>query len=182
MIFTTHLKALGGVGLAASILVLGACAPLPPNDSASSALPASSAAPVAAAKPQPAPRRSAQVDASGTPAAQRIAVGGPTGYRTEVSITPPKQVCDLDAFADGVQYGYAYTWNRLVMEQAREGGKTAGAPQPQFDPSAIRLQDEQYKIVWNGDKRVNGCASDGYLIGRIVGTHKAYTDLKSAAS
>lgn len=184
MIFTTHLKSLG-VGIAASVLVLGACAPLPPNDSASSALPASSAAQVAAAKPQPAPsapRRSAQVDASGAPAAQRIEVGGPGGYRTEVSITPPKQVCDLDAFADGVQYGYAYTWNRLVMEQAREGGKTAGAPQPQFDPSAIRLQDEQYKIVWNGDKRVNGCASDGYLIGRIVGTHKAYTDLKSAAS
>jgi hypothetical protein len=180
VIFTTHLKVLG-VCLAASILVLGACAPLPPDGSASSALPAS--APVqAAAKPQPRPRRSAQVDSSGAPVAQSIEVGGPTGYRTDVAITPPKQVCDLDAFADGVQYGYAYTWNRLVMEQAREGGKTAGAPQPQFDPSAIRLQDEQYKIVWNGDQRVNACASDGYLIGRIVGTHRAYTDLKAGAS
>jgi hypothetical protein len=178
VIFTTHLKVLG-VSLAASILVLSACAPLPPGGSAS--LPSATTAPVAVAKPQPAPRRSAQVDSSGAPVAQRIEVGGPGGYRTEVSITPPKQVCDLDAFADGVQYGYAYTWNRLVMEQAREGGKTAGAPQPQFDPSAIRLQDEQYKIVWNGDQRVNACASDGYLIGRIVGTHRAYTDLKGGA-
>ncbi|MFT4434799.1 hypothetical protein [Caballeronia sp. 15715] len=181
MIFTTYLKA-PGVCIAASILFLGACAPLPPNDNASSAQPASSVAPVVAAKPQPAARRSAQVDASGAPAAQSIEVGGPAGYHTEVSITPPKQVCDLDAFADGVEYGYAYTWNRLVMEQVRDGGKTASAPPPQFDPSAIRLQDEQYKIVWNGDKRVNACASDGYLIGRIVGTHKAYTDLKGAAS
>jgi len=181
VIFTTHLKVLG-VSLAASILVLGACAPLPPDGSASSALPASATVPVAAAKPQSPPRRTAQVDSSGAPVAQRIEVGGPSGYRTEVSITPPKQVCDLDAFADGVQYGYAYTWNRLVMEQAREGGKPASAPQPQFDPSAIRLQDEQYKIVWNGDQRVNACASDGYLIGRIVGTHRAYTDLKGGAS
>jgi len=181
VIFTTHLKVLG-VSLAASILVLGACAPLPPAGSASTALPASSTTQVAAAKPQTAQRRSAQVDSSGAPVAQRIEVGGPSGYRTEVSITPPKQVCDLDAFADGVQYGYAYTWNRIVMEQAREGGKTAGAPQPQFDPSVIRLQDEQYKIVWNGDQRVNACASDGYLIGRIVGTHRAYTDLKGSAS
>lgn len=180
MIFTTHLKVLG-VSLAASILVLGACAPLPPAGGASSALPPPPTAQVAAAKPQPAPRRSAQVDSSGAPGAQRIQVGGPSGYRTEVSITPPRQVCDLDAFADGVQYGYAYTWNRLVMEQARDGGKTTGAPQPQFDPSAIRLQDEQYKIVWNGDQRVNACASDGYLIGRIVGTHQAYTDLKGGA-
>jgi hypothetical protein len=183
VIFTTHLKVLG-VSLAASILVLSACAPLPPADGANSTLPAAlPTAPVAAAQPpQPAPRRSAQVDSSGAPAPQRIEVGGPGGYRTEVAITPPKQVCDFDAFADGVQYGYAYTWNRLVMEQAREGGKAASAPPAQFDPSAIRLQDEQYKIVWNGDQRVNACASDGYLIGRIVGTHQAYLDLKGGAS
>ena len=48
MIFTTHLKVLG-VSLAASILVLGACAPLPPDGSASSALPASTPVQVAAA-------------------------------------------------------------------------------------------------------------------------------------
>ena len=181
MIFSTHLKVLGA-SLAASILVLGACAPLPTDGSASSALPASSVPQAVAAKPQPGTRRTAQVDSFGAPAPQRIEVGGPSGYRTEVSITPPKQVCDLDAFADGVQYGYAYTWNRLEMEQAREGGKAGGAPQPQFDPSGIRLQDEQYKIVWNGSQRVNACASDGYLIGRIVGTHQAYTDLKGGAS
>jgi len=181
VIFTSHSRVLG-VSLAASILLFSACAPLPPDGSAGNSLPSATIAPVAATKSQSAPKRSAQVNASGVPGEQRIDVGGANGYHTEVAITPPKQVCDLDAFADGVQYGYAYTWNRLVMEQAREGGKTAGAPQPQFDPSAIRLQDEQYKIVWNGDQRVNACASDGYLIGRIVGTHRAYTDLKSAAS
>ena len=181
MIFTSHSRVLG-VSLAASILLFGACAPLPPDGSAGNSLPSATIAPVAATKSQSAPKRSAQVNASGVPGEQRIDVGGANGYHTAVTITPPKQVCDLDAFDDGVQYGYADTWNRLVMEQAREGGKTTTPPPQQFDPSTIRLQDEQYKIVWNGDQRVNACASDGYLIGRIVGTHRAYVDLKGGAS
>ena len=181
MIFTSHSRVLG-VSLAASILLFSACAPLPPDGSAGNSLPSATTAPVAAAKPQSASKRSAQANASGVPGEQRIDVGGANGYHTAVTITPPKQVCDLDAFADGVQYGYAYTWNRLVMEQAREGGKTTTPPPQQFDPSTIRLQDEQYKIVWNGDQRVNACASDGYLIGRIVGTHRAYVDLKGGGS
>jgi hypothetical protein len=173
-----------GALVAASIFFLSACAPVPPASSnAANSLPNAASAPVATAKPAPPARsRSAEASASGTPGVQRIDVGGPSGYKTEVAITPPKQVCDFDAFADGVQYGYAYTWNRLLVEQARDSAKTAAPLKSQFDPAGIRLQDEQYKIVWNGDQRVNACASDGYLIGRIVGTHQAYIDVKGGAN
>jgi hypothetical protein len=190
VIFNIHFKFAGvrasGAFLAASILLLSACAPVPPAENAATALPSAASAPVVAAQSKPQSRnRSAEAiaaGASGAPGVQRIDVGGPSGYKTEVSITPPKQVCDLDAFADGVEYGYAYTWNRLLMEQLRDSGKPATPPKAQFDPAGIRLQDEQYKIVWNGDQRVNACASDGYLIGRIVGTHQAYVDMKGGAS
>jgi hypothetical protein len=190
VIFNIHFKFAGvrasGAFLAASILLLSACAPVPPAENAATALPSAASAAVVAAQSKPQSRnRSAEAiaaGASGAPGVQRIDVGGPSGYKTEVSITPPKQVCDLDAFADGVEYGYAYTWNRLLMEQLRDSGKPATPPKAQFDPAGIRLQDEQYKIVWNGDQRVNACASDGYLIGRIVGTHQAYVDMKGGAS
>ncbi|WP_438392635.1 hypothetical protein [Caballeronia sp. DA-9] len=195
MIFDTHFKFSGfpashvrasGAILAASILLLSACAPVPPADNAAVAVPSAASAPVVTSVPKPQARsRSAEAIAagvSGPPGVQRIDIGGPSGYRTEVSITPPKQVCDLDAFADGVQYGYAYTWNRLVMEQIRDAGKPSTPPKAQFDPAGIHLQDEQYKIVWNGEQRVNACASDGYLIGRIVGTHQALVDMKGGAS
>ena len=178
MIFNTHFK-VPGVLVAASIVLLSACAPIPPGENAINSLPSLASAPVVAAAPQVPRKRVADAGGSGV---QHIEVGGPSGYRTEVAITPPKQVCDLDAFADGVQYGYAYTWNRLVMERARDASKAAAVPQSQFDPAGIHLQDEQYKIVWNGNQRVNACASDGYQIGRIVGTHQAYVDLKGGAS
>lgn len=188
MIFNTEFKfpqAAPRAFVAASIFLLSACAPIPPADNAATTLPSAASAPVAAAQPKPQSRnRSAEAiaaGASGVPGVQKIDVGGPSGYKTEVSITPPKQVCDLDAFADGVEYGYAYTWNRLVMEQIRDSGKAAAPPKAQFDPSGIHLQDEQYKIVWNGDQRVNACASDGYLIGRIVGTHQALVDMKGVS-
>jgi hypothetical protein len=174
-----------GAFLAASIFLLSACAPIPPTENTATP-PKAASAPVVVAAPKPQSRnRSAEAiaaGASGVPGVQRIDVGGPSGYKTEVSITPPKQVCDLDAFADGVEYGYAYTWNRLVMEQIRDSGKSATPSKAQFDPAGIRLQDEQYKVVWNGDQRVNACASDGYLIGRIVGTHQALVDMKGGAS
>jgi hypothetical protein len=110
---------------------------------------------------------------------QHIAVGGATGYHTDVVVMPPSQVCDFDAFTDGFQYGYASNWNRLAMEAARDPAKGSGTPIPTFDPASIRLQDERYKIEWNGSERVNACASDGYLIGRIVGTHQAAVDQKA---
>ncbi|KMZ12747.1 hypothetical protein BHUM_03315 [Candidatus Burkholderia humilis] len=89
----------------------------------------------------------------------------------------PSQVCDSDAFVDGVRYGYALTWNRLVADEVRDnGGKTA---KRKFDDAAVRSQDDQYKIQWNGKERTNACASDGYLIGRVVGTHLAGLDMKS---
>ena len=97
----------------------------------------------------------------------RLSCEGPT--------IPPSQVCDNDAFADGVRYGYALTWNRLVGEDARNGGK----PKRKFDASAIRSQDDQYKIQWDGKVRVNACASDGYLIGRVIGTHLAGVDMRN---
>ena len=183
--FVSHLK-LVGTSIAAAVLVLSACAPLPPGGEASNATNATHAqAPNAAsatAPTPPPPGNGATQSASGPLGEQHIAIGGGNGYRTEIVVTPPKQVCDLNAFTDGIRYGYAYTWNRLVTEQARDPDKHAGSPQPQFDPSSIQLQDEQYRIVWNGNQRVNACASDGYLIGRIVGTHRAYVDLKGGST
>ncbi|WP_144063432.1 hypothetical protein [Caballeronia insecticola] len=151
---------------AAAALILCACAPLPQQNGTDAA---ASASAVQAAQP-----------ASKTPAApmppgeQRIMVGSASGYHLMVKTTPPSQVCDNDAFADGVRYGYALTWNRLVGEDARNGGK----PKRKFDASAIHSQDDQYKIQWNGKERANACASDGYLIGRIVGTHLASVDMR----
>jgi hypothetical protein len=169
-----------GRALAASILVLTACAPLPPQGSGTAA-----SAPASAPAAPPAPVVPPSPRVAGV---QHIPVGGASGYRTEVVVTPPSQVCDFDAFTDGFQYGYASTWNRLVMDAARDPGKgapvasaAAGVSIPTFDPASIHLQDERYKIEWNGDQRVNACASDGYLIGRIVGTHQASVDQKAGA-
>ncbi len=36
-------------------------------------------------------------------------VGTPTGLHRTVTVQIPSQVCDNDAFADGVRYGYALT-------------------------------------------------------------------------
>ncbi|SAK63676.1 hypothetical protein AWB78_02174 [Caballeronia calidae] len=150
-------------------LILGACAPLPQQSDADAAAAASaaSAAQAAQAARPPAPPT--------PPGEQRIMVGTANGYHLMVKTTPPSQVCDNDAFADGVRYGYALTWNRLVGEDVRSGGK----PRRKFDASAVRSQDDQYKIQWNGKERVNACASDGYLIGRVVGTHLAGVDMKN---
>jgi opacity protein-like surface antigen len=150
-------------------LALGACAPIPQQsdaDAAAAAASAASAAQAAQAAKPPAP--------PAPPGEQRIMIGSPNGYHLMVKTTPPSQVCDNDAFADGVKYGYALTWNRLVGEEARNGGK----PKRKFDASVIHSQDDQYKIQWNGKERVNACASDGYLIGRVVGTHLAGLDMR----
>ncbi|KND60223.1 hypothetical protein BVER_00215c [Candidatus Burkholderia verschuerenii] len=154
-------------GVVAAALVLGACAPLPQQNAdtdAAAAASAASAAQVAKAAPfKPAPGE------------QRIVVGSSGGFHRTVKATAPSQVCDYDAFADGVRYGYALTWNRLVSEDARNaGGKSA---KRKFDASAVHSQDDQYKIQWDGKERTNACASDGYLIGRVVGTHMAGVDM-----
>jgi hypothetical protein len=157
-------------------LMLGACAPLPQqgadaNAAAAAAASAASATQAAqAAPPQPA--------APTTPGEQRIVVGSANGFHRTVKATAPSQVCDYDAFADGVRFGYALTWNRLVGEDARNtGGKSA---KRKFDASAVRSQDDRYKIQWDGKQRTNACASDGYLIGRVVGTHLAGVDMDGA--
>jgi hypothetical protein len=154
----------------AAMLVLSACAPLPPNGdgSAPAAAPnAASGAPAALVGP-PVP--------AGPPGETRIVVGGSGGYHVTLKLLPPSQVCDNDAFADGVRYGYALTWNRLVMEQARDSGAKT-PPKQKFDASSLQSHEDQYKIQWNGNERTNACAADGYLIGRIVGTHQAGVDL-----
>lgn len=150
-------------------LLLGACAPLPQQSDADAAAAASAASAAQAA--QAAPRPAAPPAAPGE---QRIMVGTANGYHLMIKTTPPPQVCDGDAFADGVRYGYALTWNRLVGEDMRNGGKA----KRKFDASAVHSQDDQYKIQWDGKERVNACASDGYLIGRVVGTHLAGVDMR----
>jgi hypothetical protein len=156
-------------------LALSACAPLPQqgDQSAEAAAAASDASAVQAAQaPPPKP-----VVPPTPPGEQRVSVGTPNGLHRTVTAKVPSQVCDTDAFVDGVRYGYALTWNRLVADEARDhGGKTS---KRKFDAAAVRSQDDQYKIQWNGKERTNACASDGYLIGRVVGTHLAGLDMKS---
>jgi opacity protein-like surface antigen len=170
---TTFIK-MQGAGTAftvAAALILGACAPLPQQSDADAAAAASAASAASAAQAAQAAKPPAP---PAPPGEQRIMVGTPNGYHLMIKATPPSQVCDNDAFADGVRYGYAQTWNRLVGEEVRNGGKA----KRKFDAAALRSQDEQYKIQWNGKERVNACASDGYLIGRVVGTHLAGVDMR----
>jgi hypothetical protein len=154
-------------------LFLAACAPLPQQDSTAANATAASAPQVV----QAAPVKPAQPPAP--PGQQTLVVGTANGYHRTIKATAPSQVCDNDAFADGVRYGYALTWNRMIGEAAASGGKTS---KRKFDAAALHSQDDQYKIEWNGKERVNACASDGYLIGRIVGTHLASEDLRPGKS
>ncbi|WP_250473885.1 hypothetical protein [Caballeronia sp. GAFFF1] len=175
---THRMKGVSAAFALATALALAACAPLPDQQKSADAAAAASAAQAAQAASAAAAAKAA-AQPSG-PTEQRIVVGGANGYRVTVKTTPPAQVCDNAAFADGVRYGYALTWNRLVGEAVREnGGKTLKSKLGKFDPSAIHSQDDQYKIQWDGKERTNACASDGYLIGRIVGTHLAGVDMRN---
>jgi hypothetical protein len=111
---------------------------------------------------------------------QQIIVGTAGGYHRTLKVTAPSQVCDQNAFADGVRYGYALTWNRQVTEETLNGGGKSS--RRRFDSAAVHSQDDQYKIQWDGKERTNACASDGYLIGRIVGTHMAGVDMRDGKS
>jgi hypothetical protein len=126
--------------------------------------------------------------------ARNIVVGAAPGLRVELNITPPAQVCDADAFADGVRYGYASTWNgevgqpgALASAKKTAAGADAGAtdtaaaPKAMFDPTTVQSKDQQYVIRWgNGSEPTNACATYGYQIGKIVGAHRAYVDLRAA--
>jgi hypothetical protein len=160
----------GSVFAAAALLTLGACAPLPQNGTDAAAAPAASAA-VAAQPASAVPAKTAKSPL--VQGEQRIVVGSASGFHKSLKVTAPSQVCDQDAFADGVRYGYALTWNRLIAETA--AGKNA---KRRFDAAALHSQDDEYKIQWEGKERTNACASDGYLIGRVVGTHLAGVDLR----
>lgn len=172
-------KALACFAAISTAFALGACAPLPEQQASADAAAAASAASAARAASAAAAASKAAAPAPG-PTEQRIVVGGASGYRMTVKATPPAQVCDNQAFADGVRYGYALTWNRLVGEEMRSGtGKLTRRKLGKFDASAVHSLDDEYKIQWNGKERTNACASDGYLIGRIIGTHLAGEDLRN---
>lgn len=170
MIFFRRLTVFGAAA-GAAVVALCACAPLPSGADANGNLPAASNAASGAAAAFVGPPVPA-----GPPGEQRIVVGGANAYHVTLKLVPPSQVCDNDAFADGVRYGYALTWNRLIMEQARDSGAKT-PPKRKFDASGLQSHEDQYKIQWNGNERTNACAADGYLIGRIVGTHQASVDL-----
>ncbi|KMQ80877.1 hypothetical protein BPMI_00377c [Candidatus Burkholderia pumila] len=167
-------KGVAPAGAVAAALALGACAPLPQqNADAGAATPASGAQSSAFAKATIAAVGAAPALPSGE---QRIVVGTANGYHRALKVTAPSQVCNQNAFADGVRYGYALTWNREISDEMRSaGGKST---RRRFDATAVHSQDDQYKIEWNGKERTNACASDGYLIGRIVGIHLAGVDLR----
>jgi hypothetical protein len=47
----------------------------------------------------------------------------------------------------------------------------------------VQSKDEQYILHWgNGSEPDNACATYGYQIGKIVGTHRAYVDLHKAGA
>jgi hypothetical protein len=160
---------------AVAALVLGACAPLPQQNANADAAPATASAPAVQSAIAVATRPARTPGVPLPPGEHLIVVGTANGFHRSIKVTAPSQVCDQDAFADGVRYGYAMTWNRMVAESAlNAGGKTT---KRRFDAAAVHSQDDQYKIEWNGKERTNACASDGYLIGRIVGTHLAGVDM-----
>jgi hypothetical protein len=113
-----------------------------------------------------------------------IAVGAAPGYHVALHLTAPPQVCDLDAFADGVRDGYASTWNGLVGALPGADGDAASPAlgKPMFDPASVHTRGTQYALHWDGgDQPSNACAAYGYLIGKAMGTHRAYADAKAPA-
>src|SRR6476469_2446289 len=109
-----------GAGTAIAVtaaLLLGACAPLPQQNGTDTAAASAASATQAAQAPARPPAPPAP------PGEQRLMLGSANGSHLLLKTTPPSQVCDDGAFADGVRYGYALTWNRLVSEDVRNGGK-----------------------------------------------------------
>lgn len=171
-----------GAAAFAAMLALAGCVPL--ANTPASVAPKGAGGAAASARPGSSPA-GVQPGAAG---ARNIVVGAAPGLRVELSVTPPAQVCDADAFADGVRYGYASTWNGevghpvAVSSAKKESGAGAdAAPKPMFDPATVQSKDQQYVIHWgNGDEPANACATYGYEIGKIVGAHRAYVDLRAA--
>lgn len=46
-----------------------------------------------------------------------LAVGQAPGYRAQIAVTPPWDVCDKPAFLEGVKKGYVDTWNQKVSDR-----------------------------------------------------------------
>ena len=48
--------------------------------------------------------------------------------------------------------------------------------------ASVHPRDAQYKLHWDGgDQPSNACAAYGYLIGKAMGTHRAYADANAPA-
>jgi hypothetical protein len=108
---------------------------------------------------------------------QDIVVGGASDYHVTLKMMPPAQVCDAEAFVDGVRAGYVATWNGLV---AASGG--AAARRPVFEPAPVAPLDARYRLQWNGGPEpANACAAYGYQIGKVMGTRQAYIDARGAS-
>lgn len=180
----------------AALAWLGACAPVAgpsdagPTDAASLRAGFGHGGQPSSAAPATAPTLAA---ASGTEAASSnaakgqhglardIVVGGDLGYHVTLKMTPPAQVCDADAFVDGVRTGYITTWNGLV---AASGGALGNGAmhRPVFDPAPVAPSEERYRLQWKGGPEpANACAAYGYQIGKVMGTRQAYIDARGAS-
>lgn len=180
----------------AALAWLGACAPVAgPSEvdpagaaalragSGRGGLP-SSAAPATASTLAAAPgaeATSSNAEKGQNALARDIVVGGVSGYHVTLRMTPPAQVCDADAFVDGVRTGYITTWNGLVA--ASGGASDNGAlHRPVFDPAPVVLSDARYRLLWKGGPEpANACAAYGYQIGKVMGTRQAYIDARGAS-
>ncbi|MEJ2768847.1 hypothetical protein [Mycetohabitans sp. B46] len=113
--------------------------------------------------------------------ARDIVVGGDLGYHVTLKMTPPAQVCDADAFVDGVRTGYITTWNGLVAASGGVPGNGA-LRRPVFDPAPVAPAEERYRLQWKGGPEpANACAAYAYQIGKVMGTRQAYIDARGAS-
>ncbi|KAG0189721.1 hypothetical protein DFQ28_003044 [Apophysomyces sp. BC1034] len=162
----------------AALAWLGACAPIAgPHSAATPTVGTAPAAPSVSGVDGAGP--------AGHPASnggvRDIVVGGEAGYHVTLKMMPPVQVCDADAFVDGVRAGYVTTWNGLVA--ASGGGSPGGAVRrPVFDSGPVERLDERYRLRWKGGPEpVNACAAYGYQIGKVMGTRQAYVDARGTS-
>ncbi|WP_237576378.1 hypothetical protein [Mycetohabitans sp. B8] len=161
----------------AALAWLGACAPIAGQSGAGLA---GTAAPTLAAAPGT-DAASSHAAKGQNALARDIVVGGDLGYHVTLKMTPPAQVCDADAFVDGVRTGYITTWNGLVA--ASSGAPNNGVShRPVFDPAPVAPAEARYRLQWKGGPEpANACAAYGYQIGKVMGTRQAYIDARGAS-
>lgn len=173
-----HRRPIAAIMIAVAALAwLGACAPIAGQSGAGLA---GTAAPTLAAAPGT-DAASSHAAKGQNALARDIVVGGDLGYHVTLKMTPPAQVCDADAFVDGVRTGYITTWNGLVA--ASSGAPNNGVShRPVFDPAPVAPAEARYRLQWKGGPEpANACAAYGYQIGKVMGTRQAYIDARGAS-